>query len=67
MPKAKLKSHVDNASKYANGSTQSFGRPCTLPIEIENMLVKHILELENIMIGLTKNDLMKLNWRRKTI
>ena len=63
VSKATLKRHIDYASKYANGSTKSFGRPCTLPFEIEDILVEHILELENMMIGLTRNDFMKIAYQ----
>ena len=63
IPKATLKRHVDNKNKIENGSTKRFGRPCTLPQELEELLVRHILDLENMMIGVSKRDLMAMAYQ----
>ena len=63
VPKATLKRHVDNKNKYANGNKKYSGRPTSLPAELESILVQHCLELESMMIGLTRHDLMDLAYQ----
>ena len=60
VPKATPKKHVDNKNKYANGNKKYSGRPTSLPAELESVFVQHCLELEFMMIGLTRHDLMDL-------
>ena len=63
IPKATLKRHLDNKNKIANWSTKRFRRPCTLPQEFEELLVRHILDLENMMVGMSKRDLMAMAYQ----
>ena len=63
VPKATLKRHLDGGNKYANGSTKLSGRPQTLPPELETTLVKYILDMESMLIGLSRMDLMELAYQ----
>ena len=54
---------MDNKNKYANGNKNYSGRPTSLPAELESILVQHCLELESMMIGLTRHDLMDLAYQ----
>ena len=47
IPTTTLKDHVDGKNKYAIGDTKYFGRPTTLPANLENELVQHILDSES--------------------
>jgi len=43
VPKATLKSHLEDKNKYANGTKKRFGLPCTLPAQLADMLVEYML------------------------
>ena len=67
IPKATLKRHLENKNKYANGNKKYSGRPTTLPAALEAVLVQHCLELEAMLIGLTRQDLMQLAYQLASI
>lgn len=60
IPKTTLYRHVKCLNKIANNAVKKFGKPTTLPEQIEEELVSHILKLEELMFGLTINDIRKL-------
>jgi len=43
LPKATLKRRLEVKNKYANGPKKCIGRPCTLPAQLEDMLVEYLL------------------------
>ena len=63
VPKATLKRHLDGGTKYANGSKIFSGRPQTLPPELEAALVEYVLDVESMLIGLSRTDLMELAYQ----
>ena len=60
VPKAPLKRLLDSGNKYANGSKKCSGRPQTLPPVLETALAKYVLDMESMLIGLSRTDLMEL-------
>ncbi|CAH1997749.1 unnamed protein product [Acanthoscelides obtectus] len=60
VPKATLKRRIDDTNKNVHGCEKKFGRSTDLPLEIENEIVNHVLELERSLFGITRNDLRKL-------
>ena len=60
IPTTTLKDHVDGKNKYAIGEIKYFGRPTTLPANLENELVQHILDSESMFFGLTGTAVMAL-------
>lgn len=60
VPKATLKRRLDNKNKHVQGSIKKFGRTTDLPPEVEDEIVKHVLNLERALFGITRNDLRKL-------
>ena len=63
VPKAPLKRHLDIGNKYANGSKTFLGRPQTLPPVLETALVKYVLDMESMLIGLSRTDLIELAYQ----
>ena len=63
LPNATLKRHLDSGNKYANGSKKFSGRPQTLPPELEAALVKCVLDMESMLTGLSRTDLMELAYQ----
>ncbi|KAJ8880747.1 hypothetical protein PR048_017217 [Dryococelus australis] len=60
-PKPKLKCHLDCKNVIANAGMKALGR--TLPLEIENQVVEHILKLEELLFGVTINNIRKLAYQ----
>lgn len=63
IPKPTLKRHLDCKNVIANDSTKVLGRTTTLPLETENELVGHILKMEELLFGVTINDVRKLAYQ----
>ena len=60
IPKPTLKRHLDDKNKYAkNGRTYS-GHPQVLSEELESLLVQHIINLDAMLFGITRQDLRSL-------
>lgn len=60
VPKKTLKRRIAGSNIYATDAKKVFGRPADLPVELENQLVGHILDLQRMFFGLTREDLKKL-------
>lgn len=60
VPKATLKRHLTGCNKTARGDVKHLGRTSDLPPELEDQLVKHILEMEAMFYGLNTKSLRKL-------
>lgn len=60
VPKKTLKRRVAGSNIYATNAKKVFGRPNELTVELENQLVQHILDLQRMFFGLTRDDLKKL-------
>ncbi|KAG5861962.1 hypothetical protein JTB14_038304 [Gonioctena quinquepunctata] len=58
--KTTLKRRLGNRNKYSSGSNYNIGRQTDLPPAVERDLVNHILQLERMFYGLTRERLMKL-------
>ena len=54
VPKATLKRHLDGSNKHANGEIKKLGRQQVLPLHVEEVLVKHLVAMENIFWSNTK-------------
>ena len=80
VPKSTLERRVKGTNKIATGSVKVLGNMTSvLPSLIEDLLVKHILEMEAALFGLTLNDVRllafelaelnnvphKFNWQNK--
>ena len=80
VPKSTLERRVKGTNKIATGSVKVLGNMTSvLPSFIEDLLVKHILEMEAALFGLTLNDVRllafelaelnnvphKFNWQNK--
>ncbi|KAJ8872474.1 hypothetical protein PR048_026080 [Dryococelus australis] len=63
ISKPTLKRHLDSKNVIDNDSTKALGRTTTLPLEIENQLVEHVLKLEELLFGVTINDVLKLAYQ----
>ena len=63
IPKATLKRRLDGGNKHAKGSKKLSGHPTYSPAELEQLLVKHCLDFESMLIGLTRLDLMSLAYQ----
>ena len=63
VPKATLKRHLASGNKYANGTKKFSGRPQTLPPVLETALAKYVLDMESTLIGLSRTDLMELDYQ----
>ena len=60
IPTTTLKDRLDRKNKHATEYKKALGRPTTLPPNIEEELVKHILDSEAVFLGLTREMLMSL-------
>lgn len=60
IPKPTLKRHLAGKNVVANESVKATGRTTTLPPEVEQQLVDHILRLEHLLFGVTITDVRKL-------
>lgn len=60
IPKATLCRHAANRNKIANGAFKRMGKSTTLPANVEEELVSHILKLEEALFSLTTCDIRKL-------
>ena len=61
VPICSLRRRVNNTNKRAIGSTKYIGgKVQSLPPEIEEELVKYIIEMDRKMFGLTLNDVRKM-------
>lgn len=60
VPKKTLKRRLEGKNTYATNEKQVFGRPQDLPSELENELVQHVLDLEQMFFGVTREDLKKM-------
>lgn len=62
VPKATLKRHLDKGETSETVEVNK-GRPTVFNNELENLLVKHILKLEQHMFGLTIKDIRSLAYQ----
>ena len=62
IPKATLRRHFLQRNKYANG-IKHFGRPTTLPSELERLLVEYIIEIDSMLFEIGRSDLMSLAYQ----
>lgn len=60
IPKPTFKHHLDGKNVKANDGTKFSGRTTTVPPEIGNELASHVLKLEELLLGLTINDVRRL-------
>ena len=60
VPRSTLRDRVKNRNKWAHGADKAYGRPTSLSTEIEEMLCLHILKLEEMMFGITADDVRVL-------
>ena len=60
IPRATLKRRLDGTNKYAKNELKYNGRPQVLSEQIETLLVRHILDLDSMMFGVSRNDLRSL-------
>jgi hypothetical protein len=67
VPKAALKSRTDGTNINAVGHKQLFGPTADLPEEVETALVNHLLQLEEMLFGLTRKDLRRLAYEMAEI
>ena len=63
IPKATLLRHLRQRNKYANDDVRHFGHPTTLPNEIEKLLVEYLVEMDSMLFGFSRNDLMSLAYQ----
>ena len=58
IPKPTLRRHRLVPNKYASDDVKCMGGPWSLPAAVEDELVKHIKDLDDMMFGMTAKDLM---------
>lgn len=60
VSKPTLKRRLDGKNIFTTDNKKVFGRPQDLPSEIEEQLVQHILDLERMFFGLSRDEHKKL-------
>ncbi|CAM1323964.1 Uncharacterised protein g8535 [Pycnogonum litorale] len=60
IPKPTIRRHRLGLNKYAKSAIKLRGGPCVLPKEVEDELVRHIKDLDDLFFGITVKDLRKL-------
>ena len=60
IPKPTLKRHLDDKNKYAKDGRKYSGHPQVLSEELETLLVRHIINLDAMLFGITRQDLRSL-------
>ena len=60
IPKPSIRRHRLGLNKFASGGNKIRGGPCALPKEVEDELVEHIKQLDELCFGITISDLRKL-------
>ena len=60
IPKPTIRRHRPGLNKYASEDVKCMGGPLSLPAAVEDELVKHVKDLDDMMFGMTANDLMGL-------
>jgi len=63
IPKPTIRRHRLGINKYATGDTKHRGGPCILPPDVENELVQHIKQLDELFFGVTTTELKKLAYQ----
>ncbi|KAF6214241.1 hypothetical protein GE061_008981 [Apolygus lucorum] len=53
IPKPTLKRHLDGTNVHANEGIKKLGRCSTLPAEVEQELVNHLIKMESLLFGLS--------------
>lgn len=60
VPRQTLRRHLLGSNKFAKDGKQHFGRPPVLSPVMEEDLKQHILTMESMLFGLTKDTVQKL-------
>lgn len=60
IPKATLKRHLDGKNYYATEGNKVVGSLGDIPPHVEEELVRHVLDLEKALFGITATDLRRL-------
>lgn len=60
IPKRTILRHLKGTNKFANGGIIRRGSPPVLGAEVEEELVEYCQDLDSMLIGITRKDLMKL-------
>ena len=60
IPKHTLKRHLDDKNKYAKDGRKYSGHPQVLSEELESLLVQHMINLDAMLFGITRQDLRSL-------
>ena len=60
IPKPTIRRHRLGLNKYASEDVKCMGGPLSLPAAVEDELVRHIKDLDDMMFGMTAKDLMCL-------
>ncbi|KAL8608290.1 hypothetical protein ACOMHN_042157 [Nucella lapillus] len=63
VPKPTIRRHRLGLNKYATGDKKLRGGPCVLPKDVEDELVRHIKELDELFFGITITSLRKLAYQ----
>ena len=57
FPKPTLKRHLDDKNQYAKDGRKYSGLPQVLSEELDTLLVRHIINLDAMLFGITRQDL----------
>ena len=60
IPKPTIRRHRLGLNKYASDDVKCMGGPLSLPAAVEDELVKHVKDLDDMMFGMTAKYLMGL-------
>ncbi|KAL8585211.1 hypothetical protein ACOMHN_013226 [Nucella lapillus] len=63
VPKPTIRRHRLGLNKYATGDKKLRSGPCVLPKDVEDELVRHIKELDELFFGMTITSLRKLAYQ----
>ena len=63
IPKPIIRRHCLGLNKYATDDKKLRGGPCVLPEAVEEELVRHVKELDDLFFGVTTTDLRKIAYQ----
>lgn len=57
-PTCYLRRHLLQRIQFAKDGSKFFGRPPTLPLDVDKQLVKYLFDTDRMLLGLSRKDLM---------
>ena len=63
VPPSTLRDRVKNKNKFGTDAKKFYGKPTVLSIELEKHLEEHILKMEQMLFGITADDVRILAYQ----